>query len=75
DPVAVANFIAYLGTEAAAQVTGQIFAVIGGHVGVFAPWTEGNSADSVVPWTIDQLTEQVPAMLDGAEATAPGGRT
>ncbi|MGE3590505.1 MAG: SDR family NAD(P)-dependent oxidoreductase [Ilumatobacteraceae bacterium] len=65
DPVAVANFIAYLGTDAARQITGQTFAVIGGHVGVFAPWTETGSVDNTRPWTIDELEQQLPTILSG----------
>jgi NAD(P)-dependent dehydrogenase (short-subunit alcohol dehydrogenase family) len=68
DPVAVANFIAYLGTDVASEITGQTFAVIGGHVGVFAPWTESGSVDNAVPWTIDELAQQVPTILSGSTA-------
>lgn len=66
DPTAVANFIAFLGTEAAAAITGQIFAVIAGHVSYFAPWTEVTSIDKAGTWQIDELAEKVPAMLAGS---------
>jgi NAD(P)-dependent dehydrogenase (short-subunit alcohol dehydrogenase family) len=68
DPAAVANFIAYLGTDDASAITGQIFAVISGHVSCFAPWTEATSIDNAMPWAISELTEQIPEMLAG---TAP----
>jgi NAD(P)-dependent dehydrogenase (short-subunit alcohol dehydrogenase family) len=66
DPLAVANFIAYLGTDAAREVTGQIFAVIGGHVATFAPWTEASTRDKAGIWEIDELAGQVPEMVSGA---------
>jgi NAD(P)-dependent dehydrogenase (short-subunit alcohol dehydrogenase family) len=63
DPAAVANFITYLGTDGAKEVTGQIFAVIGGHVGVFAGWAESAALDKLGTWSIDELTRSVPASL------------
>jgi 3-oxoacyl-[acyl-carrier protein] reductase len=63
DPSAVANFIAYLGTPAASSITGQIFAVIGGHVSYFAPWTEAASIDGATTWQIDDLADRIPTML------------
>lgn len=64
DPAAVANFIAYLGSDAAKAITGEIFAVIGGHVSYFAPWTEARSIDKPGAWNIEELVANVPAMLD-----------
>jgi NAD(P)-dependent dehydrogenase (short-subunit alcohol dehydrogenase family) len=68
DPSAVANFIAYLGTPAASSITGQIFAVIGGHVSYFAPWTEAASIDGAATWQIDDLADRIPTMLGSSSA-------
>jgi NAD(P)-dependent dehydrogenase (short-subunit alcohol dehydrogenase family) len=70
DPKAVANFIAYLATDAARDVTGQIFAVIGGHVAVFAPWTEAATIEKAGVWDIDELSAAVKSDLSRGFAQA-----
>lgn len=72
DPAAVATFIAFLGTTTARSITGQVFAVIGGHVGQFAPWTEVATRDTAGTWSLDELTAEVPAMLAGRPQGSEG---
>ena len=59
DPRAVANMITFLGSDEASEVTGQIFAVIGGHIAVFAPWTEAASIDKAGIWGTEELAAAV----------------
>lgn len=75
DPAAVANFITYLSLDEAKDVTGRIFAVIGGHIGVFAEWNEEATMDNATGiYSVDDLIAAVPkdllqGALQGAGAT------
>ena len=68
DPRGVANFAAYLCGDDTAGVTGEIFAVIGGHIGRFAPWTEAATMDTAGFWTVEQLVEKAPGALFSSPA-------
>ena len=63
DPKAIANLVAYLSSDQASEVTGQIFVVHNGHLAVCAPTTEAGSMDKPVLWEIDELVDSLPRQL------------
>jgi NAD(P)-dependent dehydrogenase (short-subunit alcohol dehydrogenase family) len=63
DPENVAPLVAYLGTDAAAEITGQVFYVYGGMVHLFEGWTYDTSIKKASRWTVDELVQQVPALF------------
>jgi 3-oxoacyl-[acyl-carrier protein] reductase len=64
----VAPVVVWLGSRAAAHVTGNVFVVYGGKVGVMkAPTLDGVFATEGETWTVDELDKTVGAFLgDGA---------
>lgn len=62
-PEAVAPFVVYLATEEAADVSGSIFKVHGGHVGLFSEPEELTTIDKKGIWTLEELAQQVPEVL------------
>jgi len=63
DPVAVPPVVVYLATDEAAGITGQVFQVRGGNVGVYAPATIFHSISKDGIWTVDELVKEVPERL------------
>ncbi len=62
----VARFAAWLASDAAAQVSGRVFQVGGGHVSVVAGWHLGPAADQARGWTLAELDSAVPALVAAA---------
>ena len=63
-PGAVAPFIVYLATEAAAHISGSVFGVAGGHIGLFSEPAEIAAVDKEAGiWTVDELVSAVPKGL------------
>ncbi|MDP2730000.1 MAG: SDR family NAD(P)-dependent oxidoreductase [Dehalococcoidales bacterium] len=60
---AVGPFVVYLATEEAAHVSGSIFKVHGGHVGLFSEPEEIATIDKEGIWTLEELDEQVSGVL------------
>jgi NAD(P)-dependent dehydrogenase (short-subunit alcohol dehydrogenase family) len=72
DPDNVGPLVAYLGSDAAAEITGQAFYVYGGSVHLFDPWNFGEPAKKDRRWTASELAEAVPALFgDASKAYAP----
>lgn len=69
DPHLVPPLILYLATDAAANITGQVFTIAGGHVGLFPESREVSliSKDyrKYGPWTIDEIARLLPLKLGG----------
>ena len=63
DPDDIAPFVAWLCTDAAADVNGYDFAVSGGHVGLYSQPTEIKIIDKEGRWTLDELDRIVPSSL------------
>jgi NAD(P)-dependent dehydrogenase (short-subunit alcohol dehydrogenase family) len=63
DPRGVGNFAAYLCGDDASHVNGEVFAVIGGHIGRFAPWNEAATLDTDGFWSVEALREAAPSAL------------
>ena len=74
-PEFVASVVAYLATDEAKDITGQIICVMGGNITVYAP-PLGNSgahyAHKAGMWTMDELIEIMPT-LAGVPRRGPGG--
>jgi len=67
DPDLVPPLILYLSTDEAANITGQVFTVAGGHVGLFPEPKEVTliykNYKKYGPWTIDEITRLMPSKL------------
>ena len=63
-PEKVAPFVVYLCTDEAADITGRVFHVVGGHVGSYSePVEEKVILKAEGMWTLQELTEQVPRII------------
>ena len=75
DPLAPENvgpLVAYLLSDAADGITGQVFGITGGFVQLYRGWTPIAEEDRGRRWTPQELAERVPAMFgDRPTAYAP----
>lgn len=62
DPAQVAPLVAYLVSDAAAQVNGQTFAVRGAEVVLFSPFAAKRSLHRSGGWSVDALAAQMPSL-------------
>lgn len=63
-PEPLAPFIAYLATDAAADISGTVFSVHGGRISRYSDPEEVTTLDKKEGlWTVDELTQQVPEVL------------
>ena len=51
----VAALTAWLGSDLSRPVTGQVFVVYGGYVGVMQGWTPAGTITTDKPWTVDDI--------------------
>jgi NAD(P)-dependent dehydrogenase (short-subunit alcohol dehydrogenase family) len=63
DPANVSPFVAYLATEDC-DITGQAFLVQGGTVQYFQPWTLTAKLDKPERWSVAELQNEVPKMME-----------
>jgi hypothetical protein len=74
-PEFVASVVAYLATDEAKDITGQIICVMGGNITVYAPpfgESGAHYAHKAGMWTMDELIEIMPT-LAGVPRRGPGG--
>jgi len=71
DPEYVAPMTCYLGTDHAWNINGQIFHVYGGIVSVLQHPTPSRTIFKPGMWTLDELSAQLPAILQGTRNPAP----
>ncbi|MGH2829317.1 MAG: SDR family oxidoreductase [Actinomycetota bacterium] len=64
-PDNVAPLVAYLASEKAAHISGQVFVVYGGAVTLMQPWTQGATIDRGARWSIDELDAEFGKLFDG----------
>jgi NAD(P)-dependent dehydrogenase (short-subunit alcohol dehydrogenase family) len=62
-PENVAPMVAYLASDAAADITGQVFYVQGGLVQLYQGWTPVAEIDKGDRWTPSELAERVPQLF------------
>ncbi|WP_137920814.1 SDR family oxidoreductase [Hydrogenophaga sp. 2FB] len=70
DPANVAPLVAWLGSEASADVTGRVFGVLGGRITVAEGWRAGPRIDKPGRWDADELGDHIPALVRQAAANA-----
>jgi NAD(P)-dependent dehydrogenase (short-subunit alcohol dehydrogenase family) len=61
-PGNVSPLVAYLATESC-PMNGKVFFVQGGNVQLFQPWTLTESVERESRWQVDELAEEMPALL------------
>jgi NAD(P)-dependent dehydrogenase (short-subunit alcohol dehydrogenase family) len=64
DPANISPLVGYLATESC-PLTGKVFFVQGGKVQYFQPWTLTHEVDKGDRWTIGELAEKVPSLVQG----------
>mgnify|MGYP001573902390 CR=1 FL=1 len=63
EPEDIAPFVAFLATDAAANINGYVFLVVGGKVSLLSVPQEIKTIYKRGPWTVDELVELVPQTL------------
>jgi NAD(P)-dependent dehydrogenase (short-subunit alcohol dehydrogenase family) len=67
-PENVAPLVVWLGSPESRGVTGQVFLVGGGRIGVARGWQRGPGVDKGARWDPEELSEVVPALVAEAES-------
>jgi NAD(P)-dependent dehydrogenase (short-subunit alcohol dehydrogenase family) len=70
-PENVSPLVVWLGSPRSAHVSGRVFEVEGGRVGIADGWQHGPSRDKGARWAPDELTEVVDELLAKAPPPAP----
>jgi NAD(P)-dependent dehydrogenase (short-subunit alcohol dehydrogenase family) len=68
-PEHISSLVVWLGSDAAAEVTGRIFNVHGGYISVAEGWRAGPGVDKGAHWEPEQLTEVVLDLVGRAGPT------
>jgi NAD(P)-dependent dehydrogenase (short-subunit alcohol dehydrogenase family) len=63
DPANVAPLVVWLGSPGSANVTGQVFNVSGGMIGVAENWRRGPAEDKGDRWSPSEIGDVVPGLL------------
>jgi NAD(P)-dependent dehydrogenase (short-subunit alcohol dehydrogenase family) len=78
DPLApehVSPFVVWLASERSGALTGRVFSVVGGYVGVCEGWRVGSSVRSDGPLDFDAIDAELPAAIDRAAPNFPVTRS
>jgi hypothetical protein len=59
----VSPLVVWLGSDASAGVTGEVFEIYGGGLGVFEGWQRAPAIRRDRRWQVEELTEVVPLLL------------
>jgi NAD(P)-dependent dehydrogenase (short-subunit alcohol dehydrogenase family) len=71
DPDNIAPAVCWLATEAAAEVSGQVFVVFGGRVHLLQGFTELSSLDRGGRWTVQELVDRQGELFAGHRSKIP----
>jgi 3-oxoacyl-[acyl-carrier protein] reductase len=71
DPDNIAPVVAWLATDEAAHITGQVFMVFGGQVHVLQGWTSAGKLERDARWTVDELEAQAGELFGGRDTGVP----
>jgi hypothetical protein len=71
DPANVSPLVVFLCTDAAAAISGQVFAVWGGRVQRVQGWTPAESIQTEGRWSLESLTDAVPRLFPDGHAGVP----
>jgi NAD(P)-dependent dehydrogenase (short-subunit alcohol dehydrogenase family) len=71
DPDNIAPVVAWLATDEAAHITGQVFMVFGGQVHVLQGWTSAGKLERDARWTVDELEAQAGDLFGGRDTGVP----
>ena len=71
DPGNVGPVVAWLASDAAAGVTGQVFVVFGGRLHLFEGWTMVSEIEQSVPWTVDAIAARADELFAGRRRGLP----
>ena len=63
DPANISPLVVWLGSPASAGVTGRVFTVAGGEIGVAESWVKGPVATKASRWDPEELTAIVPDLV------------
>lgn len=76
DPANISPLVVWLGSPLSAGVTGRVFTVVGGEIGVAEPWVKGPVATKDGRWDPAELTDVVPGLVARARGNSDmGGNT
>ena len=74
-PETVTPFIVFLCSDAAADINGQVFDVTGGNIAIYSEPVKKKSINKETGvWTVQELSEKVPSLLEGYKNPAPAGQ-
>ncbi len=75
DPMTLTPFIVYLCSDLGADINGQVFDVTGGNIAIYSEPVKVKAIDKKDGlWTMEELTKQVPALLEGYKNPAPASK-
>lgn len=64
DPMNISPLVVWLGSAHCTGVSGEVFEVSGGSIGVFEPWARGPSIDKQRRWEPSEVGDSVGLLLD-----------
>lgn len=73
DPANISPLVVWLGSPLSAGVTGRVFTVVGGEIGVAEPWVKGPVATKDGRWDPAELTDVVPGLVARARGNSDMG--
>jgi hypothetical protein len=78
DPLApenIAPLVAFLCSEAAAGITGQVFGITGGLVELYQSWTPAAEIDKGARWEPAELAGRIEELFEGRKRAYEPGRS
>ena len=70
-PENIGPVVAWLASDAAADVNGQVFVVTGGRIHLFQGWTMVAEIEQGERWTVDSIAARSSELFDGRKPGIP----